>query len=342
MHDLVRLYAVEQAHAHTAGGDRRAALHRVLDHHVHTAYAAALLLNPHRDPIGLDPPQRGVTVEDVTDYDRAVAWFTTEHAVLVSAVDHAVQGGFDNHVVRLAETLATFLDRWGHWPDRAATQSAALDAARRLSDRPAQAHAHRGLARAHTQLGRHDAATAHLGSALELFAELGDHTGQANTHLEVARTLERRGRYQEALDHTRQALDHYRRAGKRSGQADALNGVGWLSVQLGDYRQALTSCQQALSLHQEVGHRHGEANTWDSLGYAHHHLGQHQQAIDCYDRAVDLHRYLGDRYHEADSLGKLGDTHQAAGNLDRARHAQRRAQAILDRLGPADANRPGG
>jgi tetratricopeptide (TPR) repeat protein len=339
MHDLVRLYASEQVFAVDAEGERRAALLRLLDHYLHTAYTAALLLNPHREPITLDRPQTGVAAEDLTDYGHALAWFTTEHGTLLAAIDRAADAGFDRHTWQLAGTLATFLDRSGNWHDRAATQHAALAAARRLSDKSAQAHAHRGLARARTQLDRYDDPTAHLQHALEMFAELGDDTGLANVHLEIARMLDRQGRHRDALDDTERALAHYRAAGNRSGQADALNGLGWLRVQLGDHGQALTYCQQALSLHQELGYRHGEANTWDSLGFAHHHLGHHQLAITCYQQAVDLHRSLAGRHAEADTLTKLGDTHYAAGDIEGARQVWQRALAIFNESGLPEAGR---
>src|SRR6266540_1819890 len=43
-HDLLRAYAAELAHTHDPEPERRKTLHRVLDHYVHTAYAAAILV----------------------------------------------------------------------------------------------------------------------------------------------------------------------------------------------------------------------------------------------------------------------------------------------------------
>src|SRR5690606_2469598 len=59
-HDLPRAYALELADTHDRPAERRAALHRLLDHYLHTAHAAALLLHPQRDPIVLSPPKPGV------------------------------------------------------------------------------------------------------------------------------------------------------------------------------------------------------------------------------------------------------------------------------------------
>src|SRR5262249_8454883 len=51
VHDLLRAYAAEQARTLDSEGERRAAVHRVLDHYLHTARAGAVLLHPARDEV---------------------------------------------------------------------------------------------------------------------------------------------------------------------------------------------------------------------------------------------------------------------------------------------------
>jgi class 3 adenylate cyclase/tetratricopeptide (TPR) repeat protein len=336
-HDLLRAYATELAHIHDTDDERHTAIHRILDHYLHTAHAAHRLLDPHRDPLALTPPQPGVATVDLSDQTQAMAWFATEHPVLLAVLDQAAHSGFDTHTWQLAWSLTDFFDRRGHWQDFAISQRAALDAAQRLADRRGQAHAHRGLARAATRLGRYDDADSHLRHALDLFGELGDQTGQAHTHLNLGGVLNQQGRHREALSHAQQALELYRAAGHRAGQADALNAVGWFHAQLGNHQQALVDCQQALDLLRELGDRYGQAETWDSLGYAHHHLGHHSQAVTCYQQALDLYREVGDRFGEADTLARLGDTHHAADDPHSARDAWQRAVTILDQLDHPDA-----
>jgi DNA-binding SARP family transcriptional activator/tetratricopeptide (TPR) repeat protein len=338
-HDLLRAYATELAHALEPVAQRHAAVHRVLDHYLHTAYAADRLLYPNRDPIDLTPPIPGVSPECVISPRQALAWFTAEHQVLLGAVEHAAaEDRFDAHVTRLAWALKTFLDRQGHWHDWATTQTAALNAAQRLDDRQGQARTCLDLAQVCTRLGRHDDAQAHLRRALDLFAELGDDAGQAHTHRAFGWTLGLQGRHHEALNHGREALRLFRSTGHRTGQAAALNAIGWYRIQLGDHRRALTYCQRALELFRVAGHVAGQAGTLDSLGYAHHHLGDHSKAIACYQLAIDLYRELGDRYHEADTLTHLGDSHDAAGRRGDAVRTWRRALAILEELDHVDAD----
>ena len=336
-HDLLRAYATDQAHIHERDTERHAALHRVLDHYLHTAHTAALLVEPHREPLALSPSQPGVTPEPLADHSQALAWFTAEQPVLLSAVRQAAGAGFDTHTWQLAWTLTSFLDRQGHWHDRAATQEAALDAARRLADPIGQAHAHSGLAGAYLRLGRHDDAHNHFRHSLDLYGEIANHADRAYTRLGLAAVCAQQGRYTEALNHTQHALTLYHAIGHRPGHAFALHGVGWYHTLSGDHQQALTYCQQALNLHQQLGDRYGEANTWDSLGHAHHHLGQHTQAITCYQHALDLFRDLGDRYGQADTLTNLGDTHHTIGDPAAARTAWQHALDILDQLDHPDA-----
>ncbi|MCX5069763.1 tetratricopeptide repeat protein [Micromonospora lupini] len=338
-HDLLRAYAAEQAERLDPAEARRAAIRRGLDHYLHTAHAAALLLQPGRDPVTLAAAPPDVAPEEITDHAQALAWFTVEYPVLLAAVAHAKRAGFDGHAWQLAWTLVDFLQRRGRWPDLAVAQRTALAGARRAGDRLGQANAHRDLARVLSRLGRVDEAASNYRQALALFGALGDHTGQARTHRAFGAMLDGLGRYAEALDHVRRALALYRDACHLAGEASARNAVGWAHAQLGQYRPALDHCEQALALLRRTGDRHGEANTWDSLGFIHARLGDHREAIRCYGRALRLYRRISDRYDEADTLSRLGESRLAAGDPAGAARTWRRALGILDDLGHPDGER---
>jgi DNA-binding SARP family transcriptional activator len=336
-HDLLRAYAADLAATTDPPGTRRDAVRRVLDHYLHTAYAAARRLEPHRDPIALAGPAPGVTPEPLAELADPLAWFGAEHAVLLAAVRHAAATGFDPHTWQLAWALSLFLHRLGHLDDWVATMRAALAATERLADRTAQAYVQRSLAGAYAELCRYDDAHAHLCQALDLLGRLGDHMGQARTHLVAGHVFGRQGRYRDSLGEATRALDLFRTAGNLTGQADALNGIGWCHAQLGEYRPALAACEEAIAVHRELGDRGGEAATWDSLGYIHHHLGDHRRAIACYRRGVELCRAVGNRHWEADTLTHLGDACAEDRDPDGAAEAWRRALGILDHLGRSEA-----
>jgi tetratricopeptide (TPR) repeat protein/transcriptional regulator with XRE-family HTH domain len=338
LHDLLRAYADELARSHEPDAERLAAAHRLLDHYLYTARAADRHLSPHRDPITVAAPAAGVRPEPVADHQRALDWFAAEHAVVLTLVTSAAGTGFDAHAWQLAWTLATFLDRRGHWADLTASHATALSAAQRLADPTAQAIMHRYLGRGYVRLGRDEQAHHHYGLALDLFAQVRDRAGQAHTHLDLAWVFERARRYREALDHAEQALGHYRVVGDPGWQARGLNAAGWYHALLGDHHQALSRCGQALALLQEIGDRNGQAATLDSLGYAHHHLGDYPAAVSSLQQALLLRRELGDRFNEAETLGHLGDAHAAAGDAGTARHCLVEALEILVELGHPDAD----
>jgi DNA-binding SARP family transcriptional activator/tetratricopeptide (TPR) repeat protein len=337
-HDLLRAYAAEQASAPADSPEHRAAIHRVLDHYLHTAAAANRLLNPARDPIDFAPPHVGAGPQELGSSAQAQSWFETEHSVLLAMIGLAAEHRFDAHAWQLPWALTDFFDWQGHWRDWIATQRTAVTTAQRLGDRAAQARAYRSLGDACSRLGYFDEAHAHLTQALSLFHEVGDHIGEARAHQALSWLLDRQGQPEQALAHDQVALRLYEDTGHRKGQANALNAIGWLQAQLGEHQQALDYCGKALDLHHELGNRRGEAATWDSLGYARHHIGQHSQAISCYRRALDLFRDLGDRYNQAEILTHIGDAHRAARDLRAARETWGEAFAILHDLDHPDAH----
>src|SRR5262249_51262172 len=57
-HDLLRAYAAEQARIHDHDGARSAAVGRLLDHCLHTAHAAATLIDPYFAPVAAPAPSQ--------------------------------------------------------------------------------------------------------------------------------------------------------------------------------------------------------------------------------------------------------------------------------------------
>ncbi|GIJ19794.1 ATP-binding protein [Micromonospora lutea] len=332
MHDLLRIFATEQARRVDSQAIRRAAVRRGLDHYLSTAYAAAVRLYPADDPITLVPTAPDVTPERLTDRDQALRWLESEHRVLVGAVEQAAAHGFARHAWQLAWTLASYLDWRGHWPDLAAVQGVALVAATRAGDQLGQVHARRLLARAENRLGAYGKARAHLAAAIELCQRLGYPAVEARCHLNLSLTLELCGRYPAALEHARRALDLFRAAGHRPGYASSLGIVGWYHAQLGEYHRALDHCRRAVALQSELGGHHESPYTLDSLGFAYHKLGRYAEAASTYQRAVELYQEVGDRYNEADTLVHLGDCQQLAGAGEAALAAWRQALDIFDDL----------
>ena len=153
MHDLVRLHAIELAGADEPARDL--AVHRILDHYLHTAHAAGVLLYPHREPITVARAVDGVQPEYLADHDEALAWLDCEYPALLAAVNQAAATGFDSHAWQLAWNVSHFLNQRGYWHHQSAAQLLALDAARRAADGLGEARIHAALGRTYGVQGRY-------------------------------------------------------------------------------------------------------------------------------------------------------------------------------------------
>ncbi|MET8760658.1 BTAD domain-containing putative transcriptional regulator [Lentzea sp. NPDC004782] len=335
MHDLVRAYAATTAHQ-LPDDLRETALARVMDFHLHTAFAADRLLDPTRQLLQPDPPAPGVHPLPLPDAAAALAWLEAEHATLPATQRAAVSFGRHHVVWHLAQALDTFHIRGGHRHDRLTAWRAALNAAAHLPDPTTRSRAHRLLGGACSQLGLHEEANGHLDRALDLAVRHHDPTEQAHTHRMLAQAWEKRGDGHRALGHARHVLDLYRTLDQPVWEAVALNTVGWYAAHLGDFDTARDHCHAALTLHRHHHNPEGEANTLDSLGFIAHRTGDHQQALDHYHQALTLYRTLGYAYVVADTLDHVGHPHAALGQHDQARQVWQEALELYRQQGRED------
>lgn len=338
-HDLLRTYARELVGSAEAADVRRAALHRLYDHYLHSAFPAARLLQPQWAPIDAVPRLPDSFAVPVADHDEALDWCTAEREVLIRLVRQAADTGFERYAWQLAWAVTAYLAPRGLWQDQAAVQRIAVAAAERAGDLSGQAMANRMLARAEIRLGGHDDAMDRLAAALRLYERLGDLTGQAQTLHSRTELAYERGRPQEALAYGERALKLHRLAGAPAGEGRTLNAIGYLHATLGEHQRAIEICHEALAIQHEIDDRNGMAATLDSLGLAHEGLGDHSRAAELYERSIELFRDSADRYHEAETLTRLGDVRAALGDDGAAADAWRRAGHIYDDLGDSAADR---
>ncbi|MEJ2852371.1 MULTISPECIES: AfsR/SARP family transcriptional regulator [unclassified Saccharothrix] len=312
MHDLVKLYAARDV-------TDRAALTRVVDHYLHTAFAADRLLDPHRVPIELGECT-GVPLE-LPDEAAALSWFEAEHANLPAVQRVAA----DEAVWRLAWSMDNFLVRRGHLVDSVLVWRAGVAAADRLGDPVARTLAYRRLGTAAGEAGLHKEALARLHSALELVTRTGDRQAEAHIRNNLAGAYERQGRPADALEHVGEALRLYRELELPIWEAYALNALGWLQAKLGSYEPARASCLAALELARRQSYLNVQANILDSLGFIDHQTGRYEEALARFEEALALCSSLGETYSAANTLDRMGETYRVTGEVARARGCWERA-----------------
>jgi tetratricopeptide (TPR) repeat protein len=336
LHDLLRVYAGERAHADGDDAERRAVARRIADHYLGLIAAAAQWL---------DPSQIDVTVPETAgrpvfrSYQDAMEWCVAEFAVFLAVIDFAARHGLAEHVWLMAWLSNTFLRRTGRRQQRVDVNRAAVDAATRAGDKLAWANSSRRLASALARLGQHDEACAHLDGALAVLDVAGDRLGRVQAYLAYSRVFEIRQLPEEALRHGRTALDLTRSDDADVSRADVLANLGIHLTTLGRYAEALPACDEALHLYEHLGHVEGEANCLLTIGLIHEGTGDHAAAISCYERSSSLDRQLGDRYWEAMCLDRLGEIHTRDGRPATGLRCWNEALHILDSLHHAEAAR---
>jgi DNA-binding SARP family transcriptional activator len=336
-HDLLRAYAVDQAETMDSAADRGAAERRCLDHYLHTGHAGALQSNSLRKALDLNPLSPGVTLEEFSGRNQALAWFEAENPIMVGLLNQAIAAGDDQYAWQIVWTLAPFYYRRGRWHEGISLQRQALKAAQRLGDPVGLGHAHYELGRGLVITGEFAEAESHLSTALDIFGQLGDRANEATVHQGFGALFEHQGRYAQSLVHAREAMRVVEEIGPPSTLAGLENSVGWLYAHLGQCEKALVYCQRSLEFQREIGYRGGEADTLDSLGYTHSRMNNHPASADCYQQAVDIYSEIGDRFHEAGSYIGLGDAQLHAVGPDAARESWDQALAILEAIPHEDA-----
>lgn len=336
MHDLLRAYAAELADADDHRS-RTAAVSRMLDHYLHSSWAAERCLYAYRDPVELPPPEPGVVVATMTTYQQAVAWFTAEHAVLLAAVGQAQR--LHRHAWLLPWSLVTYLERRGHWLDEIRVLTAALASATEHGDQQTLSRTLRYLGRALTLVGEHQRAEEHYGRALLISESLRDVDHLARTHRGLSMLYQTTGEHEKALTHGEVATKLYRQTANENGEARSLHTLARCQAELGKYEEALRHSGEAIQLFRalSISDPQGEASAMDSYAFALHRLGHHHDAITHYEHALVLWRQLGNRFYEAGTLTRLGGAHRGAGDAVRAEQAWLLALEIYRQLNHPDA-----
>ncbi|WP_394617428.1 ATP-binding protein [Lentzea sp. JNUCC 0626] len=333
LHDLVRVYARELAGA----GETRAALHRAVDHYLHSAHHADGLLGEDRRHFAIAAAQPGVVPERVADEAQAWQWFETENQVLISLSALAAAERFDVQAWQLPWCLHLYFDREARWSEWNTLLTTALEAAQRLGDDDAVARMHHLVAHTWFRLDDFDTCVAHLLDASALYEKLGNNSGAARVHRSIFAVHERLGDLELAVRHISLAMELFAKADDRMGLANAMGDFGWGIGRLGRHEEALRTCRRALELHRELGNRFSEAETLDSIAYNLRALGDLAESAHHYRLSVEAARTAGDRYGVAVTQVSLGDVHLDLGEGELARAAWSEALHTFEALGRPEA-----
>jgi tetratricopeptide (TPR) repeat protein len=337
MHDLMRLYAREQALVEEPEAARRAAIHRSLCWYLHTADAAGRLLVPKRRGLELGAAPPGCEPLTFGDYDEALAWCDRELVNLVAATRAAI--GADEYAIawRLPAALSGFFTIRRHWAEWIDTHQLGLQAAHLADDAEAQALLRSRLGVAYGYLRRFTEATEHFERAVALQESAGDRHAAAATLLNFGFVLWRMGRAEDATACFQRSLPVFRETGDRHGEGMALNNLGEAYAELENFPPALEHLEQALVVFRASENRYGQGSTLDSLGMTYRRMGRPDDALDWLGQARAVRADIGDRHGEARTLCNLAETLHDLGRLAEAQQCWRAALTTFEQLNDPQA-----
>lgn len=331
-HDLLRDYARERAAQEETPADRAGALHGELSFYLWMADAADRILAPERQHVPIDGPDPVPGLKPFGDPSAALVWCDSELPSLVLAVGQAVELGLDDVAWKLPVALVYFLRLRRHDTYRYELSVIAVQAARRVEDRWAEAWSLICLGGAESDMERYEEASGHFTEALSISRDIRDRRWEANSVYNLAWTLRLLGRHDEALTHQRQALIIQRESGDRRGESITLTEIGALELLLGrpalarsEYERALAGARETVDLTTEAKSLHGLGDVCRSSGVT-------SEAIGWYEQAIDVRRRVGDRLGLARSLVELGKQLSSGGQAEVAQQALAEAVTILDDL----------
>jgi DNA-binding SARP family transcriptional activator/tetratricopeptide (TPR) repeat protein len=328
VHDLLRAFALERLEA--SGDDVTLVRQRLLDHYLHTAHAAALLIGPLMESITLPEPAAGVRPEHLEDNEAAARWFRSERAVLLGAVDNAAAQGFPRHAWRLAWCLDTHLHRAGRWPDQVRMHTVAARAASAAGEDVGAASCLRFLARAQWMLEDWPAAEAAAQQALACYERLGDPAQVGHTLIYLSAIAGLSGRTDDVAVHVRRALPLFEAVDDQMGLGVAYNNLAEYYFETGDYENSLDCCRRSLQACRRSGDTDIRTAAWLIKGQVHRNRAELPRSLACYRTAARLSAVIGDRYKRAVALSSAAEIHLERGSRDDAVRALREALDLFD------------
>lgn len=332
-HDLLRLFAREQAEADEAEPARRAALERALGWYLATAEHANELLTP------TSIRRVGPAHSPFPDRHAALAWLEAERANLVATAKQAAEhttAATTTVAWRLSDALWRFFDLRKHWADRQAVGEAALRAARRGGDPAVVARQLRYLGIIATEQRRLEEAGVHHQESLGICREIGDRGGEARALNSLGIAYWQQQRLDEAIAYFEQSLALCRELDDREYEDKALNNLGSVLAEQRRFDEAIACLERSLAISREIG---GSAHrTLNSLGDLYRSQGRAAEAITCYKQSLAICRQVGDRHTEALNLGNLGLVVQAVQGSSAARAYWADALTIFTDLGAPEAD----
>ncbi|MGY5011991.1 BTAD domain-containing putative transcriptional regulator [Streptomyces sp. 900105755] len=329
------------------GADRTEAALAALRWFAAVAERALLaILEPGRDqgdrrrPTTAQPPEHQQYAAALPSFEcaeHAFAWGDTELENIVALVERyadTADARISAYLSTLVRLLYPYVLRSGRVAEMEVLGTAALAAARRLGDEPAEAYALGDLAGLRFLTGRQREALALTDGALALWRRLGMVSWIRRALNNRGLLLEGLGRYEESGEALRQSLDYSRQLHDPYGEAVTHSHLGNLYEHT-DPRAAIEQHRRSLAIGDAIGAVILQHSAHCNIGYAQLRLGEPAAAAGHFEESLRILGGHGDWHGESQTRLGLVRALRALGRTDRAHHEcaelLRRADARADR-----------
>jgi tetratricopeptide (TPR) repeat protein len=234
---------------------------------------------------------------------------------------------------------AFLLDLRRHPRELIRWREAALDAARRLKDRPRESVHLCNLGVAYQSLGEYRRAIEYHNQDLAIAREIGDRRGEGQTLGNLGNAYASLGEHRRAIEYHDQCLVILREMGDRHNEGATLGNLGVAYKSLGEYGRAIEYCEKSLAIAREIGDRRGEGNALGNLGNAYASLGEHRRAVEYYEKQLAITCEIGDRHGEGPALWNTSLALDQLGEREKAIEYARAALQIYEQIESPDTEK---
>ncbi|MFF0733503.1 tetratricopeptide repeat protein [Streptomyces chartreusis] len=366
MHDLVRLYAAEQAQIIDRKESRDAAQVRVVSYLSDRAELAAEWTNGH-------PKEQ--SSDGFADRAAAMEWLAAEAPNLVAGAEIAAELERADTSADLSASVVPYLINVADFSSSLSVLSIGIETVKRSGDRSRLASGYNNLGIVYTSMRKHRDAVRWFNKSVALARSLGDGDAEARALINLSGalrdlvgveasmeplkramrlrgergegdgfgltnagiSLRESGRFQEAEKVLRQALEIHARNGARKAEASTLAQLGTTLMQRAtrDFSTALLQeganyLRAAIAAYRDVRDRQGEATCFLNLGNAIILTSDLRAALEAYQSAQQLFRDAGDSHGEGMVMAAIGLALVTHGDKERGRSALKEAQRLLE------------
>ncbi|WP_194904207.1 ATP-binding protein [Catenulispora rubra] len=332
-HDLLRAFARYQSRTEDTDAERSQAVERLAVWLKHAAKAASVATGNDSLALEVGPVPPDCPVPAFPDHATARSWFLSQRENIAATVRTAAELGMDGLAWEIPAVLHGLHATDNTFEDWIASAEIGLEAARRLTNRRAEAILLESLGKANAQRSQLTEADRLQNESLTIRRELGDPVGQTRSLNALGIVRWRQHRLPEALTYYRAALDLTEQTGDTTMASYAMLNIGQVLADGGDCQEAESWLRRALAEHRDHERPIAVSDTLQALAKTLRGLGRTAEAVACAEEAVAVADRIGSAQYAGYALLEAGHAYLAAGEVEAAFEAFSRSTAIHVRIG---------